>query len=82
MPTEGAQIRYTLDGTNPSATVGLDYSGPINISTTTVLKAVAIKDNFLPSTVDSHTYIYADQVLQQDDTGLEGSVRIARYAWC
>ena len=41
--TSGAEIRYTIDGSNPSATSAL-YSGPIAISQTTTIKAVAIKN--------------------------------------
>ena len=41
--TPGATIRYTLDGTKPTATTGNVYSGPITISKTTVLRAAAFK---------------------------------------
>ncbi len=71
--SEGAQIRYTTDGTNPSATHGEVYSGPITISTTTVLKAVALIDNYLPSNVDAQSYIFPADVMQQTGEGLEGA---------
>ena len=38
----GATFRYTLDGSSPSASVGMVYSGPITIGTSHTLKAVAI----------------------------------------
>ncbi|TRW44713.1 SdrD B-like domain-containing protein [Georgenia yuyongxinii] len=38
----GAQIRYTLDGTTPTATRGMVYVNPVRISTDRVLQAVAI----------------------------------------
>ncbi|MBR5435763.1 MAG: chitobiase/beta-hexosaminidase C-terminal domain-containing protein [Muribaculaceae bacterium] len=41
--TAGADIRYTLDGSNPTTTSAL-YSGPIAISETITIKAVAVKD--------------------------------------
>ena len=41
--TEGAEIRYTLDGSNPTATSAL-YDAPIAISQTTTIKAIAFKD--------------------------------------
>lgn len=36
-----AQIKYTTNGSFPSETFGITYSGPINISSTTVVKAIA-----------------------------------------
>lgn len=50
----GATIRYTLDGSNPTATSTV-YSGPINISATTVLRAQATGTN-LPSFNETNTY--------------------------
>ena len=43
--TEGATIYYTLDGTEPDATKTKYESTPIEISVTTTLKAIAIKDD-------------------------------------
>ena len=40
--TEGATIRYTLDGTNPSESSPI-YSSPISITETTTVKAFAMK---------------------------------------
>ena len=44
----GAQIRYTLDGSNPSASSTL-YSSAITLSATTTVKAIAIKDGVTSS---------------------------------
>jgi hypothetical protein len=38
----GATLRYTLDGTTPTATRGMVYGAPVRISTDRVLKAVAV----------------------------------------
>jgi VCBS repeat-containing protein len=73
--TPSSVIRYTTDGSQPTATNGSIYGGPIAITTTTVLKAAAFLDNFLPSDVTAHSYIFPAAVLQQDNSGLEGAVR-------
>ena len=52
--TEGATIHYTLDGTTPTSE-SATYSTALNISTTTTIKAVAIKDE-TSSSVASATY--------------------------
>ncbi|MDD3050133.1 MAG: FISUMP domain-containing protein [Candidatus Cloacimonetes bacterium] len=47
--TEGAVIKYTIDGTDPTSSSPV-YSSPVNISSTTTLKAKAFKDGWTPST--------------------------------
>jgi nucleoid-associated protein YgaU len=54
--TEGAEIRYTKDGTDPSATNGAVYTGPVSVSSTTTLKAVAMKKALGDSAVVGATY--------------------------
>jgi hypothetical protein len=63
--TPGATIRYTTDGSRPSETYGRIYGGPIPTTRTLVLRAVAYKSGLAPSNVDTHTYIYLDQVIRQ-----------------
>ena len=63
--TNGAEIRYTLDGTWPGEGVGRRYTGPITIDSTTTLRAVALKPNFFPSNVDTQTYLFLDDVIDQ-----------------
>ena len=50
----GAQIRYTTDGSTPTASSSL-YSSPLTLTETTTVKAIAIKDG-VTSSVTSHTY--------------------------
>ncbi len=57
-PTFGATIRYTLDGSTPSATNGLVYAAPILIDTSRVVCAVAFRHGWLPSATRTHTYLY------------------------
>lgn len=63
--TEGATIRYTLDGGEPSPTQGFTYAGPIQISRTTVLRAMAFKSGLAPTNVDTQTYIFVEDFLTQ-----------------
>ncbi len=41
--TEGATIKYTIDGTDPSLDAALTYAEPIEISTTTKVRAISVK---------------------------------------
>jgi nucleoid-associated protein YgaU len=54
--TEGAEIRYTTDGSVPSATTGSVYSSPIAVSATTTIRAIAAKTGFTDSPVVSATF--------------------------
>ena len=63
--TEGAEIWYTLDGSNPSIGMGYLYSVPIEISKTTILRAAAYKLGFSPSNIDTQTYVFVDDVVKQ-----------------
>jgi len=63
--TAGAQIRYTLDGSAPTATTGTAYTGPIPVTTTTTLRAAAYKPGWLATDIDTHTYIFLDDVIAQ-----------------
>lgn len=61
----GATIRYTTNFTEPTASVGTVYTGPITISSTTCLRAVAIATGKIASRPVTHSYIFLDQVLTQ-----------------
>lgn len=51
----GAEIRYTTDGTAPTASTGTVYSGAVTLSETTTVKAIAVKDG-TSSQVSSKTF--------------------------
>ena len=63
--TAAAEIHYTTNGSAPSAVNGTLYTGPIQISRSTALRAVATKVGYTPSNVDTHTYIFLDQIVAQ-----------------
>lgn len=53
--TDGASIRYTTDGSDPSTASTL-YFGPVSINSDTTLKARAFKSPWKPSDTASATY--------------------------
>jgi hypothetical protein len=54
--TSGATIRYTTDGSTPTSTTGTVYSGPVTISSSSTLKAIAYEAGFVDSNVATATY--------------------------
>ncbi len=77
--TPGASLIYTLDGSVPSETNGFRVDAlsgdvapeaTVMIDTTSYLRAIAIKTDYLPSNVDTQTYIFLEDVIRQDiDSG-------------
>jgi len=63
--TAGATVRYTTDGSTPTPVYGQIYAGPVRISTTTCLRAMAYKDGWLSTDVDTQTYLFLDDVVEQ-----------------
>ena len=61
-----AEIRYTVDGSEPTRNHGEIYSSPIPISETTVVRAAAFLDGYAPTNVDTQTYIFPNDVVSQD----------------
>lgn len=56
-PDPGATIRYTTDGiTQPSETIGTIYSGPVTISSSSTLKAIAYENGWNDSSIASARY--------------------------
>jgi hypothetical protein len=55
--TSGASVRYTTDGSTPTSTTGTLYAGPISITATTTVKAIAVKSGLADSAVTTVTYI-------------------------
>ena len=62
--TPNAEIRYTLDGSEPTRDNGVLYKGTISIETTTVVRARTFAKGFLPSASETHTYLFLRDVAQ------------------
>jgi len=72
--TEGATIYYTTDGSEPYELGGRFPSGrvyqePLRISSTTCLRAKAIKARWMPSATQTHTYLFLQDVIRQSASG-------------
>ena len=63
--TPGAQIRYTTNGTAPTEVIGQIYAGPVPVSRTTVVRALATKPGYRSTDVDTQTYIFLSQIVTQ-----------------
>lgn len=63
--TPGAEIRYTLDGSLPTADHGLIYTNTIRVTQTTVVRAAAFKRDYRPTNVDTHTFVLLDSTIAQ-----------------
>ncbi len=55
-----SKIFYTLDSNDPDQNSS-EYSGPINIQNTTVLKAISYKEDHLPSPITCNTYFINEE---------------------
>ena len=81
-PSAGATIRYTTDGTAPTLTNGITYSGPIAMNPASIpsgqrgvitIRAAAFLAGFVSTNVDTQSYVFLDKVLQQNGSGLPTS---------
>ncbi len=71
--TSGATIVYTVDGSEPTLSNGTQVASTtdetpaanVQIETTTTLRAAAFKTDFEPTNVDTQTYLFLDDVIQQ-----------------
>ena len=60
---EGAEIRYTTDGSEPNAGSTL-YTNPLQITKTTILRAVEMRDGAVNSSIATASYIFIGSVLK------------------
>lgn len=56
-PAAGAQVRYTFDGTLPSATTGIPYSGALTVDTSVTIRAIAFRAGMADSAVSAASYV-------------------------
>lgn len=63
--TPEATIHYTLDSSTPTPSSGIPYSEPIPITATTSVRALAFKTGWKSTNVDTHTYLFLEDVIRQ-----------------
>ena len=63
--TPEAVIRYTTNGSAPTLSSGILYTGPVGIGRTTVLRAAAFRPGWRPSRVTTSTYLFLEDVITQ-----------------
>ena len=54
----GAKLYYTMDGTVPSATNGIEYKGPFSINEDVTIKAIAIRNGETSEVAETEYYFY------------------------
>ncbi len=59
-PVPGSLLYYTLDGSDPTV-AGQAYTGPLTVTETTVLRAVALDDGVPVSAVTTATYLLGER---------------------
>ena len=63
--TQGATIRYTVDGSEPTSSMGSVYSTPLQLTRSTILRARAFKAGWTPSGTSTQSYIFLADVANQ-----------------
>ena len=63
--TPGASIRYSRTGYAPSTSTGTLYSGPVSIYDSMPLRAIAYRSQYIPSRVETHTYLMPTRIMRQ-----------------
>ncbi|HNS22181.1 MAG TPA: lamin tail domain-containing protein [Sedimentisphaerales bacterium] len=59
---------YLVDSTRPSSTATV-YSGPLQVSKTTCLRAAAVRPGWRASTIETQTYLFVSDIIRQSPNG-------------
>ncbi len=65
--TAGASIYFTTNGAAPTAAGGTLFTAPISITGNTFIRAQAFLAGWIPSGIDTHSYLYLRDVLRQSN---------------
>jgi hypothetical protein len=64
---DSVDIYYTTDASTPDTTNGNLYTSPVNITTTTVVRAIAFKEGSGSSRTKTQSYIFPQDVIHQSN---------------
>ena len=71
--TPGALIGYTTDGSTPTPANATLYNGPVDVSSTTTLRAASFRPNFLSAPDRTWSYFFVDDIVNQSNDGTRPS---------
>jgi hypothetical protein len=61
-PASGGVVRYTLDSSAPTAT-SAEYGTPLSVTGTTIVRAVNVRADYLPSASVTRSFLFKDDIL-------------------
>ena len=64
-----AKVYYTTNGSLPGPALGQLWTGPVSIRSTTVLRAAGYLNGKLVTEVDTHTFVFPEEVTRQTGAG-------------
>src|SRR3954471_16864434 len=64
-PAEGSTIRYSLDGSEPSASNGQIYTNVLIVSNTVVIRAAVFRETNRVSRIATETFLFPEGVIHQ-----------------
>jgi hypothetical protein len=67
--TAGAVVRYTTNGSAPTASSGRAYGGPLTVNGTVMIRAAAYRTGYQASEPVTHTYLFPADIVNQSPTG-------------
>lgn len=81
-----AKLYYTLDGSKPSPSNGIEYKEPFTIDDTTIVRVVAVKDDYTNSDVTTMTFTrnwkqVATPIVKSEYNGV-GTTKLEGSALC
>ena len=63
--TPDCVIKFTTDGSSPSNDNGTTYTEPIRLNKTTTIRAIALKNGYQPTNIDTQTYLFSEDIKTQ-----------------